>query len=153
MSALVNQVMPGLGNKMSSRPVSPADLIKNIDAKIAELEKEERERKAKISSKSSNKSSTKEEIKSSESKDKKSSTKEDIKSIESKETKSKKETKKVSTPKISSEDFAAKITNRVNKSVNKVVDDKKNKVKKDNINEDYVTDDEFFDDFFADDDM
>ena len=153
MSALVNQVMPGLGNKMSSRPVSPADLIKNIDAKIAELEKEERERKAKISSKSSNKSSTKEEIKSSESKEKKSSTKEDIKSSESKETKSKKETKKVSTPKISSEDFAAKITNRVNKTVNESVKDKKNKVKKDNINEDYVTDDEFFDDFFADDDM
>ena len=45
MNNLVNSVIPGLGrsNKM---PTSPQDLIKNIDAKIAELEMEEAQRKA-----------------------------------------------------------------------------------------------------------
>ncbi|MBR3210269.1 MAG: type IV secretory system conjugative DNA transfer family protein [Bacilli bacterium] len=53
MSALVNQVMPGMGNKMKANMANPSDLIKNIDMKIAELEKEEKERKARVSSKKS----------------------------------------------------------------------------------------------------
>ena len=60
--------------------------------------------------------------------------------------------KKKNVSKISSEDFAAKITSRVNKAVNdKETESNVTKVSK--TNNDFITDDEFFDDFFADDDM
>ena len=50
---------------------------------------------------------------------------------------------------ISSADFAAKITNNVNKTVNAKIEEK---VVKEETKSNYVTDDQFFDDFFADDD-
>jgi len=65
------------------------------------------------------------------------------------------ETKKEPKINISSEDFAARITNKVNKTVNKSKTESKvskNETKSvKSINTDYVTDDQFFDDFFADD--
>ena len=122
MSALVNQVMPGLGNKMSGRPTSPADLIKNIDAKIAELEKEEKERKAGIKEKPIAKIDPV-KMPAAPRKD----PKDLIKSIDAKIAELEKEEKLKDQEKpkdkesvlsnISSEDFAAKITKNVNKTV------------------------------------
>ena len=166
MSALVNQVMPGLGNKMSGRPTSPADLIKNIDAKIAELEKEERERKNKFQAISkidpvkmptTSKKNPADLIKGIDAK---------IAELEKKENKKISKEKNNDLSNISSKDFADKIIKNVNKAVQKedikkdsaknIKVDKTNSNKKDktsNYNDNYVTDDEFFDDFFADDDM
>lgn len=166
MSALVNQVMPGLGNKMSGRPTSPADLIKNIDAKIAELEKEERERKNKsqaiskidpVKMPTTSKKNPADLIKGIDAK---------IAELEKKENKKISKEKNNDLSNISSKDFADKIIKNVNKAVQKedikkdstknIKVDKTNSNKKDktsNYNDNYVTDDEFFDDFFADDDM
>ena len=144
MSALVNQVMPGLGNKMNNKPVSPADLIKNIDAKIAELEKEEMARKSKIVSrpKKVNKPIV---------------SKKELSVLPNKKSQLKIDDKKqkVDLSKISSVDFADKITKNVNKIVqNSPINKKEDKIiKHDTYNDDYVTDDEFFDDFFSDDDI
>lgn len=146
MNNLVNSVMPGLGNKMAANnsgrmPTNPADLIKNIDAKIAELEKEERDRKFSRPKISPPKSMDdlikgidakiaeleKEEKERAEKKDSyKSKPISEVKNIDSKISKLDKEEKKItdikkdaqkkSGNKISSEDFAAKITNKVNKA-------------------------------------
>ena len=173
MSALVNQVMPGLGNKMSGRPASPADLIKNIDAKIAELEKEELERKKNITSKPIGKiEPAKIPVPKKDFSDLTKKVDAKIAELEKEEKKvlDKASDKKEKLPKISSEDFAARITKNVNGSISKLEDkkssdgkseviinkpkiDNDNKPNIDNYNEDFVSDDEFFDDFFADDDM
>ena len=145
MSALVNQVMPGLGNKMNKVPSNPSDLIKSIDAKIAELEKEERKRKSKPISKVVPKlpeidktnllddkktdidsklpdfiKPVKDDI-SKKADDKKAT--DLVKSIDKKilelEKKEQKEKTTPVTPNISSEDFAAKITSNVNKKIDK----------------------------------
>ena len=155
MNNLVNSVMPGLSAKMgnSPRPASPQDLIKNIDAKIAELEKEERLRKAKASSKIPVGKIEPKKI--AVPKEEKKDPNDFIKAIDSKIKQLEKEQeKKEVISKINSEDFAAKITNKVNSSVNKQVDKKvkplKNNEEKSSHDE-YVTDDQFFDDFFSDD--
>ena len=129
MSQLVNSVMPGLADKMRAPkvPTDPRDLIKSIDAKIAELEKEERERKAKSSSIGKI---------------------EPVKMPVSKDLFTEKsQVQNVNSNKISSEDFATKITNKVNSSV------KNSEQKVTKVNENFVTDDQFFDDFFSDDDI
>ncbi len=179
MSALVNQVMPGLGNKMSGRPASPADLIKNIDAKIAELEKEELERKKNITPKPIGKiEPAKIPVPKKDFSDLTKKVDAKIAELEKEEKKvlDKTTDKKEKLPNISSEDFAARITKNVNGSISKFEEKKSsdnksevinnkpkvdndnktnidNKPKIDNYNEDFVSDDEFFDDFFADDDM
>ena len=197
MANLVNQVMPGFGSKMGPVPASPSDLIKNIDAKIAELEKEEREKKrvspkspsaSKMEPKKTSIPNVDDLVKNIDAKiaelEKNESKALDTKKDKPIKTKSEVSTKpfkepdtkpvEVSTkPNISSQDFAAKITESVNSSIKKdslknkaiktekisttKIDDKKDKkttTEKTDINDynsNYVTDDEFFDDFFSDD--
>ena len=151
MNNLVNSVMPGLADKMNAnnKPLSTSDFIKNIDAKIAELEKEEKEKAAKRTA-SKRTSAPKIEVV----KKPVVVPREDIKEVNHKEATFEANRKDMKNT-FSSSDFAAKITDRVNKTVKeenkkpvKVSDFKKEKV---NENDDYVTDDQFFDDFFSDD--
>lgn len=165
--------MPG---KPNQRPMSMEDMLKNIDKAVERLEKEEKQRKqmgtsvgkiepVKVPANMANNSNVdpvKVNAKVEETK-----VLPEIKprpivrqevtqeiNIKPKPT-IKQEVKK--TPNINSADFAAKITNMVNKSVKeesvKSTNEFKPEVKKDIPRKnDYVTDDQFFDDFFADDD-
>lgn len=168
MNNLVNQVMPGLGDKMRPGMTSPSDLIKNIDMKIAELEREERARKSggrhklpsadlDFDSKNSVNKPLMDIMKPSMV----------LPPIPSEKPVSKPTVEKKSVSKklpISSEDFAAKISDMVNNTVEKpapkktekpIISEKNNKKTevKETRNSSFVTDDEFFDDFFSDDDM
>ena len=184
MNNLVNSVMPGLADKMNanSKPMTTNDFIKNIDAKIAELEREEKEKAAKRAGKKTTSVGKIEPVKKPVVVPKKDITEvgpktETISEVSLKQEGVKKpikEEKNISSKlanTFSSEDFAAKITNKVNKSVtentkpvikgskpvtvNKVDNSKDNvvsEIKQETPNHDFVTDDQFFDDFFSDDD-
>ena len=157
MNKLISQVMPNMnrnaglpGMKSSGvkKPMSMEDMLKNIDKAVERLEKEEAQKKAniigkiepvKVPANMANDSNIN-----------------PSKVIEKPEKKD-----KLSKPVINEADFAAKITNKVNKTVKdnehihekkSQILDKKNVEKEDKYNSDYVTDDQFFDDFFADDD-
>ena len=159
MNNLVNSVMPGLADKMNAnnKPMTTSDFIKNIDAKIAELEKEEREKSAKraVSKKSPS------EVKIEPVKKPVVIPKQDIVEVNPKvDNSSKKETKGDKTNTFSSIDFATKITEKVNKAVKETSNEESKKnnnvsqVKNENVShesDDFVTDDQFFDDFFSDD--
>ena len=176
LNNFANSVIPGLGNKMASNnrgiPSNSSDFMKSIDSLVAGLEKKEKELKEKsstpknevdilksIDAKIAELEKEEKELASKKVSEPKKNVSEVIKDI-----KPVSESKKDAGNKISSEDFAAKVTNMVNKSnlnnkkqeviekdvskVNEVSDNlKQNKEEK----AEYITDDQFFDDFFSDD--
>ncbi|MBR3199269.1 MAG: type IV secretory system conjugative DNA transfer family protein [Bacilli bacterium] len=171
MNSLVNSVMPGLADKMNvnNRPLTTNDFIKNIDAKIAELEKEEREKAAKRASAKKSSAPKIEPVKRPvvvprddiiEVNPKNEDVKKEVVSPAVSEPIREEIPKKDLSTTFSSEDFAAKITNKINENARisekadnlKVSKDlaepKETKTKHD---DDFVTDDQFFDDFFSDD--
>ncbi len=178
MNKLLSQLMPGAnikGNEKKS-PMSMSDMIKNIDKAVAEREKTqkntiEKPQETAINLENKKQMSMPDMLKNIDNaiaeREKKSKDKtnksvpiakiEPIKmpvKLASKETLKEKPVLKNS---ISTSDFAAKITNKVNNAVisqnNNSKEDNKNEVKEISIKENnYVTDDQFFDDFFADDD-
>ena len=175
----MSEGLPGMNSMQASRkPMSMEEMLKNIDKAVEKLEKEEQRKQAdlmnnknlgrinsvKVPASMANNSSI------------------DPLKVNSDSLNTTYNTNKVIQPKpvnqhiekkrevlenqheinknvINSAEFAAKITNRVNKSV-KDIESKKdvkletNKVETDREakNNDFVTDDQFFDDFFADDD-
>ena len=157
MNKLISQVMPNMnrnaglpGMKSSGvkKPMSMEDMLKNIDKAVERLEKEEAQKKANIIGKI-------EPVKVP------ANMANDSNINPSKVIEKPKKKDKLSKPVINEADFAAKITNKVNKTVKdnehshekkSQILDKKNVEKEDKYNSDYVTDDQFFDDFFADDD-
>ncbi len=168
MNKLLSQLMPGVkNNNVSNAPMSASEMMKNIDKAIAKREKEQKESnsivdkglpiakiepvKVPVSSLEVPKKVDVESLKTVAKKIDESANisseshlyvKPDIKS----------NTKNI----ISSADFAAKITNNVNKTVKVSAEPVKEKTEfvkaEENDKNNYVTDDQFFDDFFADDD-
>ena len=174
MNKLISQVMPNMNRNVglpgmnstnrAKKPMSMEDMLKNIDKAVERLEKEEAQKKANING---NRTSVGKidpiKVPSSMAND---SNIDPLKVTGHKEVK--KDVKPFK-PVINEVDFAAKITNKVNKTVkdkehnrenitksvnNKVIDNKieTKSVNDDKYGSDYVTDDQFFDDFFADDD-
>ncbi len=174
MNKLISQVMPNMNRNVglpgmnstnrAKKPMSMEDMLKNIDKAVERLEKEEAQKKANING---NRTSVGKidpiKVPSSMAND---SNIDPLKVTGHKEVK--KDVKSFK-PVINEVDFAAKITNKVNKTVkdkehnsenitksvnNKVIDNKieTKSVNDDKYGSDYVTDDQFFDDFFADDD-
>ena len=171
MNSLVNSVMPGLADKMNanSKPLTTNDFIRNIDAKIAELEKEEKEKAAKRASAKKSSAPKIEPVKRPVV-----VPRDDIIEVNPKTVEVKKEVvspavsepikeelpKKDLSTTFSSEDFAAKITSKINENarINEKATDLKvskehtePKEAKTKHDDDFVTDDQFFDDFFSDD--
>ena len=153
LDSLVNSVLPGFSGKMNqaNKPLNTDAIVRSIDAKIAELEAEER----RAASKGTSGKTAIGEI-------------EPVKKpvvvpvnniaevnrpIESFNKQSVINEK----PIISPQDFASRITESVNKVASEskntqpVIKEVKKDVISDDFNDDYVTDDQFFDDFFADD--
>ena len=174
MNKLISQVMPNMNRNVglpgmnstnrAKKPMSMEDMLKNIDKAVERLEKEEAQKKANING---NRTSVGKidpiKVPSSMAND---SNIDPLKVTGHKEVKKDVKTFK---PVNNEVDFAAKITNKVNKTVkdkehnsenitksvnNKVIDNKieTKSVNDDKYGSDYVTDDQFFDDFFADDD-
>ncbi len=141
------------------------DLVKRIDARIAELEAEEKDEKEKKAAKiNAKKIETTEEVKPAVKKETKVTEEKKPKIVKDKSKKEIKEEIKSSkiekeipkekshTSKATKDAFAAKITSKMNasdKKNNAIKNDKETVKKTSNKND--VTDDQFFDDFFADD--
>lgn len=189
MNQIAQQLMPGMRPNPSEQ-LTPDQMIKNIDAKIAELEAKERLKKAGIMDsdhgsgvpiakidpikvpvsvphdsmeipkkplddfkfepeKKVEVKPVEPEIVKVEPKPSDSELKHDIEIKHAVKPEVHIEPKAEIKHNVSSSDFAAKITSRVNKVAR---EDKENEKKTENKPEKYVTDDQFFDDFFADDD-
>lgn len=178
MNKLLSQLMPGanIKNNEQKSPMNMSDMIKNIDKAVAEREKSQKNTIEKPQKNSINLENKKpmsmpdmlknidnaiaEREKKSMDKTNKSVPIAKIEPIKMPVELAHKETikeKPVLKNSISTSDFAAKITNKVNNAVilqnNNSNENNKNEVKETSIKENnYVTDDQFFDDFFADDD-
>jgi len=159
---------PGMPSMNAPKPrgggVNVNDLVKRIDARLAELEEEEKKEKANLNIKAKG-GSTKEEtpipiVPAKPKKDKNQEISKEPQSVKKEEKPNKaikeEKAKEVKTPvpakprnerKIGKKDLAAKITSNINENAKK-----ENKSASEPETKEYISDDQFFDDFFSDDD-